>query len=45
MKLSVILVHYKAKAELFACLKSLLETVIDFEYEVIVVDNDETKNK
>ena len=40
---SIIIVHYQAKPELFACLSSIISSNIKTGYEVIVVDNDETK--
>ncbi len=44
MTLSIIIVHYKVKKELFALLKSISASVSQkVTYEVIVVDNDEEK--
>jgi len=34
-KLSIIIVHYKVKEELFDCLYSIKESKINFSYEVI----------
>lgn len=39
--LSIIIVHYKAKKELFDCLSSIRKSKPSFSYEIIVVDNDE----
>lgn len=41
--LSVVIVHYKVKDYLFACLASIKKYWPKFSTEVIVVDNDETK--
>lgn len=41
MKLSIIIVHYKAANEFFDCLKSIYKYKPKFSFEVIVVDNDE----
>lgn len=43
MKVSVIIVHYKAKQELFDCLKSIYNSDSKNLLEIIVVDNDELK--
>lgn len=43
MKVSIIIVHYKVKTELFACLNSIKNSYPNISYEVIVVDNDEEK--
>lgn len=40
---SIIIVHYRAKEELFSCLSSLKASSPYLPYEVIVVDNDEKK--
>jgi len=40
---SIIIVHYKAKKELFECLKSIYRSQTKVSYEIIVVDNDEEK--
>lgn len=40
---SIIIVHYKAKKELFECLKSIYSSLTRASYEVIIVDNDEEK--
>src|SRR3989344_3100604 len=39
--LSIIIVHYKVKDELFNCIKSILNSKPKTKYEIIVVDNDE----
>lgn len=41
---SIIVVHYKAKKELFDCLSSIKSLQLNLPYEVIVVDNDEKKS-
>lgn len=43
MELSIIIVHYRAKKELWACLRSIERSKPDMAYEIIVVDNDEEK--
>lgn len=43
LKISIILVHYKAKKALFKCIKSVLESHEKTPYEIIVVNNDEKK--
>jgi len=43
MKLSIIIVNYKVKDELFACIKSIIQSKPKVSYEIIVVDNDEEK--
>src|SRR6266480_1744701 len=43
MKLSIIIVHYKVKDELFHCIQSIKNSYIQYDYEIIVVDNDEEK--
>src|SRR5690348_15812364 len=40
---SIIIVHYHVKKELFACLESLKKMKTKTSFEVIVVDNDERK--
>jgi len=40
---SLIIVHYKAKKDLFDCLRSIRESGPSISYEIIVVDNDEVK--
>jgi len=40
---SIIIVNYKVKKELFACLSSILNSKPKVSYELIVVDNDEQK--
>ncbi len=41
MKLSIIIVHYKVKEGLFACLQSIYDSGTKTSFEVIIVDNDE----
>lgn len=41
MMISIVIVHYKVKEELFACLQSINESITGYPYELIVVDNDE----
>lgn len=41
VKLSIIIVHYKVKNELFECIKSIQKEQTKIPYEIIVVDNDE----
>jgi GT2 family glycosyltransferase len=43
MKVSIIIVNYKVKQELFHCLTSIEKSNISFPYEIIIVDNDEEK--
>ncbi len=43
IKVSIIIVHYKAKEELFDCINSIYASKPKTPYEVIVVDNDEQK--
>lgn len=40
---SVIIVHYKVKKELFRCLQSIIDFTNKITYQIIVVDNDEEK--
>ncbi|CAN5117320.1 hypothetical protein BH11PAT1_BH11PAT1_4860 [soil metagenome] len=40
---SIIIVHYKVKKELFACIASIIDKTKQVNYEIIVVDNDEKK--
>ena len=40
---SIVIVHYKVKEELFNCLNSILISKPKINYEIIVVDNDEVK--
>ncbi len=40
---SIIIVHYRVKRELFACIESILSSEPKIRYEIIVVDNDEKK--
>ena len=40
---SIIIVHYKVKEKLFACLNSIYLSKPKTDFEIIVVDNDETK--
>lgn len=41
---SIIIVHYKAKEELYNCLDSIITSKPKYSYEIIVIDNDEIKN-
>ncbi len=41
MKVSIIIVHYRARAELFDCLRSINQNIPKLRLEIIVVDNDE----
>jgi len=41
---SIIIVHYNVKKELFACLNSIYASKPHTSFEIIVVDNDEKKN-
>ena len=43
MKLSIIIVNYHVKKELFACIQSILVSNPQTAFEVIVIDNDEEK--
>ncbi len=43
VKLSLIIVHFKAKTELFNCLASIAKAKPKVAYEIVVVDNDEEK--
>ena len=38
---SIVIVHYKVKEEIFACLQSINKSITSYPYEIIVVDNDE----
>lgn len=40
-EVSIIIVHYKVKEELFECLASICNTKTKISYQIIVVDNDE----
>lgn len=40
---SIIIVHYKVKKELFDCIQSIVNVRARTPFEIIVVDNDETK--
>ncbi len=40
---SIIIVHYHVKKELFDCLTSIIKSTKNTSYEIIVVDNDEEK--
>ncbi len=44
VNLSIIIVHYKVKKELFKCLKSIFDSKPQVSFEVIVVDNDDQDN-
>src|SRR3989442_9466177 len=41
MKVSIIIVHYNVKKELFNCLSSIEKSTKGIPFEIIVVDNDE----
>src|SRR3989344_6095318 len=43
-KVSIVIVHYKVKDELFVCLQSIYKLVKGITFEILVVDNDERKN-
>jgi len=43
LNVSIIIVHYKVKQELFDCLTSIKQSRPKVSYEIIVVDNDENK--
>ncbi|MEK7533749.1 MAG: glycosyltransferase [Patescibacteria group bacterium] len=43
IKLSIIIVHYRVKNDLFNCIDSINKSNPNVSYEVIVVDNDEQK--
>ena len=43
IEVSIIIVHYKVKKELFVCLSSIEESHTQVSHEVIIVDNDEKK--
>lgn len=40
---SVIIVNYKVKDKLFACIQSVYDSKLNTDFEIIVVDNDENK--
>jgi hypothetical protein len=40
--ISIIIVHYHVKKELFACLRSIYKSGLTILFEIIVIDNDET---
>ena len=42
-EISIIIVYYKIKKELFACIESIIASDPKMSYEIIVVDNDEKK--
>ncbi|MGD8744667.1 MAG: glycosyltransferase family 2 protein [Candidatus Woesebacteria bacterium] len=42
MKLSIVIVSYNTKRLTLNCIKSILDTVKDVSYEIILVDNDST---
>lgn len=44
LKLSIIIVHYKVREELFRCLDSIKKSEPNLTYEIIVVDNHEKLN-
>lgn len=41
--ISIIIVNYKVRKELLACIDSIYKTAKDLSFEIIVVDNDEVK--
>lgn len=41
--ISIIIVNYRVKKELFDCLESIYKSKPKVKFEVIVVDNDEEK--
>jgi GT2 family glycosyltransferase len=41
--ISIIIVHYQVKKELFECIQSILKSKTKTPYEIIVVDNDKQK--
>lgn len=43
IKVSVIIVHYKARRELFDCISALQKTRTTIPYEIIIVDNSKDK--
>lgn len=43
-ELSIIIVNYKVKEELFLCIRSLLNSKTKTLFEIIVIDNDEEKS-
>ena len=43
IKVSIIIVNYKVKKELFACINSIYNSKPKTSFEIIVVDNDEVK--
>ena len=43
IKVSIIIVNYKVKKELFACIESIIQGKPTTPHEIIVVDNDERK--
>src|SRR6266487_3163901 len=43
LHVSIIIVHYKVKQELFDCLVSIIQSRPKVSYEILVVDNDEIK--
>jgi len=44
MDLSIIIINYKVKEKLFACIESIYSSKPKVKFEVIVVDNDEIKS-
>ncbi len=44
IKVSIIIVHYNVKKELFECIQSIYKSKPKTTFEIIVVDNDEKKN-
>jgi len=43
IKVSIIIVNYKVKDKLFACINSIYSSKLKTNFEIIVVDNDEVK--
>lgn len=44
MKLSIIIVNYKTPDLLLNCVNSINKSIVDFEFEIIIVDNDSNDN-
>jgi N-acetylglucosaminyl-diphospho-decaprenol L-rhamnosyltransferase len=44
MKVSIIIVNYKVKQELYSCIQSIVSRTKNIRYEIIVVDNYEKSN-
>lgn len=41
IEVSIIIVHYKVRVEIFKCLRSIYESKPTIKFEIVVVDNDE----